>query len=71
MLNKIYQGAKIVERTLIILKPDAVQRGLVGKIMTRFEEKGIKLVGMKMKSVSQAEAATHYAVHKSKGFMIA
>jgi nucleoside-diphosphate kinase len=57
-----------MERTLIILKPDAVQRGLVGKIISRFEEKGLQLVGMKMLTISQDLAARHYAPHKGKPF---
>jgi nucleoside-diphosphate kinase len=57
-----------MERTLIILKPDAVQRGLVGKIISRFEEKGLQIVGMKMLTISQDLAARHYAPHKGKPF---
>ncbi len=57
-----------METTLIILKPDAVQRGLMGKIITRFEEKGLKIVGMKMMTISQELAGTHYAAHKGKPF---
>lgn len=57
-----------METTLIILKPDAVQRGLMGKIITRFEEKGLKIVGMKMMRISPELAATHYEAHKGKGF---
>ena len=57
-----------MDRTLIILKPDAVQRGLVGKILTRFEEKGLQIVGMKMLVISQEMAAKHYAPHKGKPF---
>jgi nucleoside-diphosphate kinase len=57
-----------MERTLIILKPDAVQRGLMGKILTRFEEKGLQIVGMKMLLISEEMAAKHYAVHKGKPF---
>ena len=57
-----------MDRTLIILKPDAVQRGLAGKILTRFEEKGLKIVGMKMLTISQDLAAKHYAPHKGKPF---
>ena len=57
-----------MERTLIILKPDAVQRGLVGKILTRFEEKGLQIVGMKMLVITEEMAAKHYAVHKGKPF---
>ena len=56
------------ERTLIILKPDAVQRALVGKIISRFEEKGLQIVGMKMVLISQELAAKHYAPHVGKPF---
>ena len=51
-----------------MVKPDAVQRGLVGEIICRFEKKGIKLVGMKMLSVSRELAEKHYGVHKGKPF---
>jgi nucleoside-diphosphate kinase len=57
-----------MERTLIILKPDAVQRGLVGKILTRFEEKGLQVAGMKMVMITEELAAKHYAPHKGKPF---
>ena len=57
-----------METTLIILKPDAVQRGLMGKIITRFEEKGLAIVGMKMITISQELAATHYEAHKERPF---
>lgn len=57
-----------METTLIILKPDAVQRGLMGKILTRFEEKGLQVVGAKMMQISQELAATHYGDHKGKPF---
>ena len=57
-----------METTLIILKPDAVQRGLMGKIITRFEEKGLQIVGAKMMQISQDLAATHYKDHKGKPF---
>jgi nucleoside-diphosphate kinase len=57
-----------METTLIILKPDAVQRGLIGKIVTRFEDKGLQIVGCKLMQISQQLAATHYEAHKSKGF---
>ena len=57
-----------MDRTLIILKPDAIQRGLIGKIVTRFEEKGLQVVGMKMLTISQDLAAKHYAPHKGKPF---
>ncbi len=57
-----------METTLIILKPDAVQRGLMGKIITRFEEKGLQVVGAKMMQISQDLAATHYGAHQGKPF---
>lgn len=57
-----------METTLIILKPDAVQRGLMGKIITRFEEKGLAIVGMKMMTISQELAGTHYKDHASRPF---
>jgi len=57
-----------VERTLVLLKPDAVQRGLVGRILARFEEKGLALVGMKMRTFSKSLLEQHYAVHKARPF---
>jgi len=57
-----------METTLIILKPDAVQRGLMGQIITRFEDRGLAIVGMKMMTISQDLAATHYQDHKGKPF---
>lgn len=57
-----------MERTLVIIKPDAVQRGLIGPIITRLEQRGLKIVGMKMLHVDRALAAEHYAVHKGKPF---
>ena len=57
-----------MERTLIIVKPDGVQRGLVSAIIGRFETRGLRIVGLKMLSVSQELAETHYAIHKGKPF---
>lgn len=57
-----------METTLIILKPDAVQRGLTGRIISRFEEKGLQIVGCKLMQISPELAATHYEAHQSKGF---
>jgi nucleoside-diphosphate kinase len=54
--------------TLIILKPDAVQRGLMGRIITRFEDKGLQIVGCKLMQISQDLAAQHYKDHASKPF---
>ncbi len=57
-----------MQRTLILLKPDAVQRRLVGDITTRFERKGLRLAGLKLVQVSRELAEKHYAVHKGKPF---
>src|SRR5215471_11853372 len=57
-----------MERTLIILKPDAVQRGLVGEIVTRFEKKGIQIAGAKFTKIPVPLAEQHYAPHKGKPF---
>lgn len=57
-----------MERTLVIAKPDAIQRGLVGEIIKRLEQKGLKLVGMKMASLDEAILRTHYAEHVEKAF---
>ncbi len=57
-----------METTLIILKPDAVQRGLMGTILSRFEAKGLRVVGCKLMVVPEAVAKRHYAEHEGKGF---
>ena len=57
-----------METTLIILKPDAVQRGLCGQIISRFEAKGLQIVGCKMMTISQDLAARHYESHQGKPF---
>ena len=57
-----------METTLVLLKPDAVQRGLVGTITTRLESTGLKIVGMKLMSVSNDLAGRHYAEHVGKPF---
>ncbi|MCH2134473.1 MAG: nucleoside-diphosphate kinase [Phycisphaerales bacterium] len=57
-----------METTLIILKPDAVQRGLMGRIISRFEDKGIQVVGARMMKISPELAATHYESHHGKPF---
>lgn len=56
------------ERTFIAIKPDAVQRGLIGKIISRIEEKGYKIVALKMLQVSPEQAAKHYEEHFGKSF---
>ena len=57
-----------MERTFVIIKPDAVQRGLIGEIVARFERRGLKIVGMKFIQVSEDLARRHYAVHEGKPF---
>ncbi len=57
-----------MERTLIIIKPDAVQRGLIGEIITRFERRGLRIAAMKLIHIDQALAERHYAIHKGKPF---
>jgi nucleoside-diphosphate kinase len=57
-----------MERTFAALKPDAVQRGLVGEIVARFERKGFKLLGLKMMLVTREMAEEHYGEHKGKPF---
>ncbi|MEO1144771.1 MAG: nucleoside-diphosphate kinase [Cyanobacteria bacterium J06638_20] len=57
-----------MEKTFIAIKPDGVQRGLVGEIVGRFEKKGFTLVGLKLMQVSKELAETHYGVHKERPF---
>jgi nucleoside-diphosphate kinase len=57
-----------MERTLILVKPDGVQRGLMGEIIDRFERRGLKLVGMKFIQMSRELAERHYAVHQGRPF---
>jgi nucleoside-diphosphate kinase len=57
-----------MERTLIIIKPDAVQRGLVGPIITRLERRGLRFAAMKLMQITPNLAARHYAVHEGKPF---
>jgi nucleoside-diphosphate kinase len=57
-----------IERTLIIFKPDAVQRGICGQILARFESKGLQIVGLKFTQIPLSTAEKHYEAHKSKPF---
>jgi nucleoside-diphosphate kinase len=57
-----------LERTLVLVKPDGVQRGLIGEVIARLEKRGLLLVGAKFMQVSQELAETHYAIHKGKPF---
>ena len=58
----------MTERTLVLLKPDAVQRLLVGPLLGRFEARGLKIVGLKLVAVSRELAERHYAIHRDKPF---
>jgi nucleoside-diphosphate kinase len=57
-----------MERSLVLIKPDAIQRGLAGEIISRLERKGLKIVAMKMLHMDKNLAQRHYAVHKRKAF---
>lgn len=57
-----------MEKTLILVKPDGVQRGLMGEIIARFERRGLKLIGMKFMQMSRELAETHYGVHRERPF---
>ena len=57
-----------MERTLVLVKPDGVQRGLIGEILGRFERKGLKVVGLRLLDVPREMAERHYAVHAGKHF---
>jgi nucleoside-diphosphate kinase len=56
------------ERTLVLVKPDAVQRGLIGEVIRRIEARGLKLAGLKLMRVTQELAGRHYAEHREKPF---
>ena len=58
----------MTERTLVLIKPDGVQRLLVGRLLARFEERGLKLVGLKLMHADRPLAERHYAVHRDKPF---
>jgi nucleoside-diphosphate kinase len=58
----------MTERTLVLLKPDTVRRGLMGEILARYEAKGLSVVAMELRSIDAAQADRHYAEHVEKGF---
>ena len=58
----------MTERTLVLIKPDGVQRGLIGRIVARYEERGLRIVGLKLLQVSSELAERHYAEHQGKPF---
>ena len=57
-----------MEKTLVLFKPDAVQRGFIGRILSRFEEKGLQVVGLKMRNFPLETIQEHYSVHKERPF---
>ena len=57
-----------MERTLVLIKPDGVDRGLIGEILSRFEKKGLKIVGLQMLKMDHSLAERHYAEHKDQPF---
>ncbi|HEY68918.1 MAG: nucleoside-diphosphate kinase [Chloroflexi bacterium] len=57
-----------MERTLVIIKPDAVQRGLIGEIIARFERRGLRIAALKLMQIDEPLARRHYAVHEGKPF---
>lgn len=57
-----------MEHTLVIIKPDAVQRGLIGEIITRFERRGLRIAALKLIHINESLARRHYAVHEGKPF---
>ena len=59
---------KVEERTFVAIKPDGVKRGLIGKILSRFEDKGFKIIALKLLQVTPEQAASHYEEHYGKPF---
>jgi nucleoside-diphosphate kinase len=57
-----------MEKTLVLVKPDGVQRGLIGEVISRLERRGLRLIAARFMNVSQELAETHYAIHKGKPF---
>lgn len=66
--HNIPNSSHTVQTTLLLFKPDTLHRGLVGRVLARFEEKGLQLVGMKLMQMSQETAAKHYAEHVGRPF---
>jgi nucleoside-diphosphate kinase len=58
----------VTERTLVLIKPDGVQRQLIGRILDRYEERGLKVIGLKLVQVDRSLAERHYAAHREKPF---
>jgi nucleoside-diphosphate kinase len=66
--NALFQKEGKMERTLVLVKPDAVQRGLIGEVISRIEKTGLKLVALKMIHMDREMAGRHYAIHQGKPF---
>jgi nucleoside-diphosphate kinase len=62
------QGASVHERTLILIKPDAVRRNLIGEVISRIERKGLRVIAMDLRTIERETAETHYAEHAGKPF---
>ena len=62
------KGFKLTERSLVLIKPDGVKRGLVGEVLRRIENKGWKIIALEMKKLDEKTAAAHYAEHDGKPF---
>lgn len=58
----------VEERTLVLIKPDGLERGLVGRILARFEDRGLRIAGLRLVHADRALAERHYAAHAGKGF---
>lgn len=67
-LRSLHPDTVAMDRTLILFKPDAVQRGICGRLLSRFEDKGLKVVGLKLMHIDQGLAAKHYEAHKDRPF---
>jgi nucleoside-diphosphate kinase len=67
-LRRLFFKEAEVEKTLVLVKPDGVQRGLIGEIIARLERRGLRLIGAKFLQVSEELAQTHYAIHVGKPF---
>ena len=66
--GKNFQMFSMIEKSLVIIKPDGVERGLIGEIIKRFENAGLKIIGMKMSWIDKKFAEEHYKSHKTKPF---
>lgn len=67
-IKRLRKGYKIMERTLSIIKPDGVARGIIGEVIKRLEDDKIKIIAMKMLRMTKAQAESFYAVHKERPF---